>query len=373
MSRVRINIPREQLIEAIKKAEQYKNFSNRNQLYRYISDTEWGRFGCRDENGRVRSLSPALIYQRVREYNLDEFIRSTITAPFGGDNTTDEQKQEGGFDDFSYSEVNLNPGFYFSEIYDREDQREVILSALDAAITSEMQNRFHCILWGEPGCGKSDLLSATGKMLGEEDEAYIKLDATSTTMVGILKRLFNDRVIPPVLMIEEIEKAPEDSLRWLLGLMDSRAEIRKVDARAGSLKRSVPVLVLATANDINKFRRSLSGALASRFSFEIECPRPSRAILYKILEREVNKIEGDTDWIEPTLKFCYDDLGWTDPRKIIPVCLAGKDKLITGKFQKAISAVDPNLRKKIRNAEEIKDDGDLHDFVGEMLSALKED
>lgn len=234
------------------------------------------------------------------------------------------------------AEIKLDRSNNFEHLFDRDDHIDIIYSALEAGKNSNWNNRFHCVLFGPPACGKSDLLISTGNMLGKENEAYLKLDATSTTEAGIQRLLLDSDMIPPVLIVEEIEKADEKSLRWLLGILDHRAEIRKTNFNIGNQAKNVKMLCLATVNDIALFRRLMSGALASRFAHEIYCPRPNRELLKKILEREVKKINGNPDWIEPTLKFCVDKHHWDDPRKIIPVCLCGRDKLLNNSYQLAI-------------------------------------
>ena len=99
------------------------------------------------------------------------------------------------------------------------------------------------------------------------------------------------------------------------------------------------MLVLATVNDIALFEKVMSGALASRFPNKIYCPRPDRTVMGKILQREVQKVHGREEWIEPTLKFGLDEMHWDDPRKLIPICLQGKNDLLTGKYQLAIKSV----------------------------------
>ncbi len=242
-----------------------------------------------------------------------------------------------------YKDINLNRGKFFDHIYDRDAQIEIILSAIYAAVESEMDNRYHCVLWGEPACGKSDTLISVGKMLGEENQAYFKFDATSMTEAGVKKFLLDSAdmgAVPPVLVIEEIEKTEDKMLRWLLGVMDTRGEIRQLNFRVGNRQANVPMLCLATVNDIVKFREVMSGALASRFSHEVYFPRPSREILKRILKREIDKLPDipentrKEEWIEPTLRFCVDNPPHiNDPRKIIPICICGKDKLLTGEYQ----------------------------------------
>lgn len=236
-----------------------------------------------------------------------------------------------------YGDINTELGHHFDHIFGRDDQIKIIHSALVALKESDLANRFHCVLEGPPGCGKSEILTAMGKMLGRENVDYLKWDATSTTKAGAERILLESSYIPPVLIMEEIEKTEENSLRWLLGVLDHRAEIKKVNFNIGQRAAKAKLLCLATVNDIKLFEKVMSGALFSRFAHEIHCPRPDRATMQKILEREIAKVNGKEEWIEPTLKFCMDEEGINDPRKIIPICLCGRDDLLDGgSYQEAI-------------------------------------
>jgi hypothetical protein len=82
----------------------------------------------------------------------------------------------------------------------------------------------------------------------------------------------------------------------------------------------------------------MDGALASRFSHKIYCPRPGRQVLEQILLREVNKHDGDRTWIKPALDYCLDIEQTNDPRRIITVCLCGREKLLTGEYQRILQA-----------------------------------
>lgn len=175
-----------------------------------------------------------------------------------------------------YAALCLERESHFDHIFDRQAQVEMLVASIKAAQESEMQNRFHCVLYGPPGCGKTEILRATASMLGNEGEAYIKFDATSTSKAGVEKLLLDPNTqIPPVLIIEEIEKTSEENLRWLLGILDQRGEIRKLNYRVNQ-SRSAPMLCLATVNDMDLFKRLMAGALASRFPNKLYCPRPSR-------------------------------------------------------------------------------------------------
>jgi hypothetical protein len=250
-----------------------------------------------------------------------------------------EEPMESEIKDYATLEEAAEPAGFFDHIFERDPQIEVVLSAVQAYRESDFQNRFHTVLHGPPACGKSEILVSLGRMLGEENEAFLKVDATTTTEAGMARLLLDAATIPPVVIIEEIEKADERSLRWLLGVLDQRAEIRRINARIGNRARNVQLLCLATANDMNLFRRVMSGALASRFSHEVYCPRPSRTVLERILRREVAKHGGREEWIEPTLKYCVDDRDMNDPRKIIPICMCGRDALLDGSYQKTLDAI----------------------------------
>ena len=156
-------------------------------------------------------------------------------------------------------------------LYDREHRILQVNAALTAAQRTGFQDRFNCLLYGPPACGKTAILQGFKAMLGKE--AYLEFDATSTTSAGAVKVLMEAESIPPVLVVEEIEKTDESSLRWLLGVSDQRSEVRKTNFRSGNISREVKLLVLATANDIGQFRRLLDGALPSRFPNRIHCPR----------------------------------------------------------------------------------------------------
>ena len=246
------------------------------------------------------------------------------------------------------AEITLDPKEHFARIYDREAQVTRILGALELAKRTEMLKRTHSVLDGEPGCGKTEIMKATARMLGKENQEWLWFDATSMTKAGVIENLMNADVVPPVLFIEEIEKCDENSLRWLLGVMDVRGQIRRTNYRVGNEAREVRMVVIATANDVNLLKTIMSGALYSRFQNKIYCPRPDRKIMQMILEREIEEIKGKQEWIEPTLKFAYDEWGMTDPRDIITICSCGGDRLLDGKYQADyIKTMHPQERESL--------------------------
>jgi hypothetical protein len=224
----------------------------------------------------------------------------------------------------------------FSDIYGRDAQIRTCLSALEAAKQTNGQRRLHSVLWGHAGCAKTKILLAIEKLVGTE--AVLRLDATSTTRAGLEQLFFNDLpYIPPIVIMEEIEKANEDALKLWLGALDDRGEIRKVNFRLNKV-RPLQIVFFCTANDKDRFDAMMGsngrekGALSSRCVNEIYCPRPDDNILRLILRREIDNIGGNVDWIEPCIDLRH-KLGTDDPRRVISY-LAGGDRLLNGEYEK---------------------------------------
>jgi intein/homing endonuclease len=195
-------------------------------------------------------------------------------------------------------------------------------------------------------CGKTEIMKSTAAMIGEEGKSWLWFDATSMTKAGVIELVMESDTVPGVLFIEEIEKCPENDLRWLLGVMDVRGQIRRTNYRVGNQAKNVRMVVIATANDINLLRTVMAGALYSRFQNKIYCAPPDRTIMEQILLREVKEIKGDERWIEPTLKFAVDKWGMDDPRDIITILSCGGDRLMTGKYQIDYEATMHPLERK---------------------------
>jgi len=222
----------------------------------------------------------------------------------------------------------------FSHLFGLEAHISRIKFALEAGIMSEWRNRFHCALVGPPGCGKSDICGTLKRIFGED--AVMEFDATATTAAGAIKELAEREILPRVLLVEEIEKADPKSLAFLLALCDLRGEIRKTTARA-TIQRDTKVLVIATVNDYELFKTLQAGALASRFANTIWFQRPSRETLVRILTREVLKVNGDLEWVTPAVDYA-EESGIDDPRMVIALCLCGREKLLSGEYQKMLAA-----------------------------------
>jgi hypothetical protein len=219
----------------------------------------------------------------------------------------------------------------FTHLYGLEDYITIIRSVLELAMLSDWKDRVNIALIGPPACGKTELCKAVKAAVG--DEAVLEYDATSTTMAGAQESIGQMEELPRVLVLEEIEKAPEHALPWLLSVLDLRGEVRKKTMRS-DIAKSVHMIGVCTVNDEAKFKSVASGALASRFSMPLYFQRPPRDILWRILKREVDKIGGDIRWIDAALDFAEElqssnsDNLYIDPRKLIAICLTGRERLL---------------------------------------------
>lgn len=236
----------------------------------------------------------------------------------------------------------------FGDLYERGAHIRLTLGAIHKAMETEGNVRNHVLLWGDPGAAKSGMLSAIQSILPRE--AWISLNVDSTTKAGFQTTFFNKldlTGIPPIIFLEEMEKVASDGiLSPLLSLLDTRAMIQQVNFRK-SKSKFAKVLFIATANDKYSFdmmmggRRQngevVPGALSSRFVHQLEVRRPSMETMRKILNREIRKFGGQTEFIEPAIELA-EELGINDPRKIISF-LDGGMRLLDGTYQRDMKMV----------------------------------
>jgi hypothetical protein len=232
------------------------------------------------------------------------------------------------FDDRLLNDDNyLNNESSFSKFYGINSQIRMVLSPLQSAIQTVGKRMVHSVLFGPPACGKTSVLNTLETIIGKEN--ILKLDATTTTKAGI-EKLFLGTSIPPVVILEEAEKANEDWLRNWLSLLDERSEIRKVSHKE-TIVKNIDILFYCTVNDSDKFNDLLDGALASRCKNKIYFPRPSIETIEKILYRDIQENGGKNEWVPFALQLAK-EIGVDDPRIILSF-LSGGDRLLNGLYQ----------------------------------------
>lgn len=222
----------------------------------------------------------------------------------------------------------VNDIYEFQGLYGIDSQIKMILTAILAAKETNGKRKAHTVLFGPAGCGKTTILDRLDDILGKEN--VLRLDAPCMTKSGLETLLLEMKNVPPIIIIEEIEKSSENNLRTLLSIMDERSEICKTTV-SGSITKSINSLIFSTVNDIEKFNKFLDGALSSRFKNKVFFPRPSHDVLWNILERDISKHGGKIEWIDPALAFA-EELNISDPRMILSFLING-DRLLDGSFQ----------------------------------------
>lgn len=228
---------------------------------------------------------------------------------------------------------------YFSRIYDRESHIRIVYDNLRMAVRTGFKTRHHILLKGPVACAKTELFLAFIDWLG--DDLIEALDASTMTKAG-LERLLMEKALSgtlkPILLMEEIEKCHPENISCLIQVMDARGKIQRVNAntvRDGDSVADCKIIVWGTCNDEEELKKAHSKAIWSRFSQRMDCERPDRALMKRILLREVEEIGGREEWIEPVLTFCYDELAkmprfkddFDDPR-FARAMLVGGERLL---------------------------------------------
>lgn len=247
-----------------------------------------------------------------------------------GDDSSDTQKEYTVAELLKFPD-NINS--YFDHLYNREIHVREILDSIQLARDTDMRMRQHILLHGYPASAKTKLMMIIHKIFG--DVAVRKLDATSLTKSGAEKLLLDATPVPPILLIDEIEKTAEVNLSWLLAVLDERAELIKTTARM-DVSRLTRCLCIASANNVDKLKNYQEGAIWSRFQNKLYCSLPDEELLRKILHDEINNIpNGKEAWIEPALEYGLKTEKTYDARRILAIMALGKDRLLTGEYQDA--------------------------------------
>jgi MoxR-like ATPase len=231
---------------------------------------------------------------------------------------------------------------YFSRIFDRESHIRIIYDNLKTAVRTGFKTRHHILLKGPPACAKTELFLAFIDWLG--DDLIEAIDASTMTKAGLERMLLEksqEGTLKPILLMEEIEKCHPDNVSCLIQVMDARGKIQRVNAntvRDGDGTADCKIIVWGTCNDEEELRKAHRGAIWSRFGQRLDCRRPDRTLMKKILLREVEEIGGREEWVEPVLQFCYEELAkiprlqadFDDPRFARALLVGGERLLDTG-------------------------------------------
>lgn len=233
----------------------------------------------------------------------------------------------------------LTPDVYatfFNRLYNREPQIRIIYDSANLATRTGFKERHHVLLRGLAGTAKTDLFTSFCNFIGEKQVWHV--DATTLTKAGLERELLKRSQageLAPFILIEEIEKVTSpENINCLLQVMDTRGRIQRTNARDGDVYGECKVVVWATCNDSNHLRTFADGAIWSRFSLRPICKRPDEHLMRKILLRSVREMDGDEKWVDPVIRFMWDELknlkeykaDYNDPR-LGRALLAGGDRL----------------------------------------------
>jgi Holliday junction DNA helicase RuvB len=165
------------------------------------------------------------------------------------------------------------PPRFFGQIEGHEPVKRLLTRALEA------EKPVHVLIVGPPGCGKTQLLQVIATL---PNARYATGPTISTS--GLFTYLL-DHPATRILVIDEIEKAPETDLYLLLTLMESGVITRMQHRRIEEEHRTV--WVFAAANDAG----ALPPALVSRF-VRLDLRAYSVEETRSITERVLIKREG---------------------------------------------------------------------------------
>jgi hypothetical protein len=232
--------------------------------------------------------------------------------------------------------INLDRTGYFDHIFDREAAIEIMHSALATAVESDFQVRSASVIHGLPSSGKSTLVDAFAAMIGEEN--VYRIDCTCATQAGILTELMDAGTPIPykLLILEEAEKVNPDQLRFLLAVMDQRAEIRVINSRVGYFHARWAPLTFATVNNMEKFQKVMGGALASRFSNQIYTPAITEDGIKRAICGAIASINPDARWAEAAFTYCKQYEPNADIRRMSAIAACGRDRLLDGSYQRIL-------------------------------------
>lgn len=238
----------------------------------------------------------------------------------------------------SCGQLNLDPGNLFDDLYGKEAAISITMSALNVYNTTGGSSRFNTLLIGSPAAGKTEVVNRIEKMVGEDNT--LRFNSESASKAGMENEILNyPGDLPPLLIVEEIEKCHSDSLLWMLPTLDPlRQELIKVTSKEGMQRRKVPFICIGTSNDIDKLTKMHAGSIADRFPNKVFMRDMDDNTRRKILICKLQKLPYYNEaWIQPAIDYCR-EVGDMSMRKIEAVLLCGQDKLLTGEYQATLRA-----------------------------------
>lgn len=157
--------------------------------------------------------------------------------------------------------------------------------------------RLHCLLWGEPGTAKTEIIRWIFTYLAPYGIKTEYIDALRMSKVGLtIDARGKEPTIGALIkahrglaLIDELDKANPKDFEGLLQAM----EIGKFKVNVGKIDEwfDAEVRVIATANDINKFTKQL----VDRFDFVFEVKKPSIEERKQSVDRLVEQFFGEID------------------------------------------------------------------------------
>jgi len=232
-----------------------------------------------------------------------------------------------------------NADTFFDGLYGVDAQVNMVMRPLERAVSSDFTVRINSLLAGPPACGKSEALTRIVNMVGEA--AALKVDATAVTAAGFQAILKDRPMMPRVIIVEEIEKGSEDFHRVLLAVTDDRAELRRITAR-GNTVQDCKVVLYATCNDVDAFKKSVAGALYSRCNNRVGFSKCEPEVLARIINDKLDRVGEDHKITPKVMDYCSRH-GINDVREMIALAMCGGTDWLNGTYEAELNATREGL------------------------------
>lgn len=231
---------------------------------------------------------------------------------------------------------------HFQQFVNLDSQLELIMSAVETAIGTQFTDRCHALVYGPPGCGKSEVLRTLCNLIGQHHAKFFH--APSLTKAGAEEYLLSENECASIIVLDELDKAPPDVGTAWLQLMSDSPEMNKTDARNGHRSRERRVLVIAAVNDPERLSKRLSSALFDRLALRVFFPPPTPADLQRILEAEADRSGIDRRCVTEVLRYAGNVEGIKQLRSLVGLLRAGRNRWLDGQYAQHLMAVQDQER-----------------------------